>query len=101
MIPTVLDTLNPNVTIILAEGVFDILSVFFNIKNKEKDNIIYAAVGGVGYSDTIKQIVRYTGALNFNLEIYGDNDQNDYFYKSLLKNNLYVFYNWWTCNNEV
>lgn len=84
VIPTPLDLTDPSVTIVLAEGVFDILSVYFNIKDQCTDNYIYAAVGGVGYIDVIKQLVRYTGCINFNLEIYGDNDQSIKFYKEII-----------------
>lgn len=85
VIPTSVDLKNPNLTIVLCEGVFDILSVFFNIKKQETGNIIYAAVGGVGYEDVIKQLIRYTGCLNVNIEIYGDSDQPLKFYQAIIK----------------
>lgn len=86
VIPTEFDLLNSEVNIVLTEGVFDILSVYFNIKKKENKNTIYAAVGGVGYEDVIRQLVRYSGCLNFSLEIYGDSDQPLRFYQNIIKN---------------
>jgi hypothetical protein len=69
-------------TVVITEGIFDLLSVYFNIKNQYKENTIYAAVCGIGYNNLINEIIRM-GFLQINLEIYGDSDQDIRIYKQI------------------
>ncbi len=71
---TRINTLNPNFTLIISEGVIDILSVYYNIYNQEsKENYVFAAVNGAGYRNVIMNFLRL-GFLNLELIIYGDSD---------------------------
>ena len=73
-IGTKVNTLNPNFTLIISEGVIDILSVFYNIYDgEEKENNVFAAVNGAGYRNVIMNFLRL-GFLNMELIIYGDSD---------------------------
>ena len=88
IMPNSIDLLEDTITVILTEGCFDLLSVYFNIE-KDKKNKIYAAVNGIGYNAVLNEIIRM-GFLNINLKIYGDNDQDIRQYKSL-KNEFFPF----------
>ncbi len=75
-IPTNIDLLDPSPCVInIAEGVFDILSVYYNIKkNKKYHNQIYLAACGSGIVPTIMQYIRQYGLLNCKINIFSDKD---------------------------
>jgi hypothetical protein len=89
IIPNRIDVLNPNIHVVMTEGVFDLLSVFFNIKNCYTENTLYIAVNGIGYNNVFSELIR-KGFLNIDLEVYGDNDQNINIYRKL-KEEFYPF----------
>jgi hypothetical protein len=99
-IPNKIDLLsNKKIIINIAEGVFDIFGIYFNILNKEDDNMIYAAVCGSGYNTVIKYFIE-KGIFGYvDLHIYSDKDKDPSFYKSMLKdkkywlNDIQLFYN--------
>lgn len=61
----------------VAEGTFDILSVYFNIMNQEEDHQIYFACCGYGYPTILKYLISNGIAINLILHIYSDNDKTD------------------------
>lgn len=80
-IPTVVDTLDTGrITIDIAEGVFDIWSIYYNIHNGGLDNHIYTAVCGSGYKTVIEYFIKEGIIGDVDINIYADNDQylNDY-----------------------
>ena len=73
-IPTAINILNPNrVKFNIAEGPFDILSVYLNLRNRE-DHSIYTAILGGTYLSTIKHFIVSLGIINFEIHLYLDND---------------------------
>lgn len=60
-----------DVTINIAEGVYDIIGIREHIFNCEDDNVIYAACLGVGYNNLIKYFTK-KGILFGNYNIYSD-----------------------------
>ena len=82
IIPNEVDLLSERITIILSEGIFDILGVYFNIENQDNKNKVYGAVCGTGYNNVIDTIIRM-GFLDIDLKIYADNDQDNNLYLSI------------------
>lgn len=77
-LPTVINTLSLDRTKIhIAEGAFDILSIYFNLR-KERNNNIYTAVGGNGYINICKYFLITMGLINVEFHIYPDNDVPQY-----------------------
>lgn len=75
IIPTIVDTLNPDpIKIHIAEGPFDILSIFYNLYNGNKYNSIYASIGGKSYVNLIKFLLCDLKIINAEIHIYLDND---------------------------
>jgi hypothetical protein len=99
-IPNKIDILTNNkITINIAEGVFDILGVYYNITERETHNMIYAAVCGAGYISVIKYFIEKGIFGNVDLHIYSDSDMDIDFYRNALDkkriwiDNIKVFYN--------
>lgn len=75
VIPTMIDILNPApVKIHLAEGQFDILSIFYNLNNCNRNQNIYIACGGKSYTQALEFILLETGIINYELHYYPDKD---------------------------
>jgi hypothetical protein len=98
-IPTQIDILNPKLNVVIAEGIFDILGVYFNVETKHEPNTLFIAVNGVGYNLVFKHLARM-GFLDMNIKIYSDNDQSLEMYRdikkemgAILTNRIQVFYN--------
>lgn len=98
------EDINP-VNIHIAEGVFDILSVFYNLNNCNTYQNIYIASAGKSYLQALNFILNETGLINYNIHIYPDNDVNDYELNKLVLNsinllsaNVYIHRN--MCINE-
>lgn len=99
-IPTTIDTLNPNpIRIHISEGVFDILSVFYNLNNGNKYQSIYYAMCGKNYEDKLMMFITDYGFINVEYHIYIDNDIQNYIIDNLrhisrtLKINVYIHQN--------
>jgi hypothetical protein len=76
VIPTLLDTLNPSpIRIHIAEGPFDILSIYYNLNSCNINQNIYCSCGGKGFSAAIEFILKELGIINFEIHIYPDQDQ--------------------------
>ena len=86
IIPTKVSIFQECITVVLTEGVFDILNVYFNIDTDHK-NKIYCAVCGIGYNLVIQEIIRM-GFLQIKLIIYGDNDQDIDIYRGIITDNV-------------
>ena len=91
--------MQPKVNVVITEGIFDILGVFFNIEKENRENTIYLSVNGVGYNLLFLELAKM-GFLEMNIKIYSDSDQPISNYKeikkemsSILTNKIQVFYN--------
>jgi hypothetical protein len=95
------DIMKDEITLVITEGVFDIIGVYEAFyKDKKLDNDhIFAAAAGKGYGAVISHYIRM-GFLNLKVIIYSDADVNQYFFKNLKDNSPYlknsrltIFYN--------
>lgn len=78
VLPNQINLADPNVIKIhIAEGAFDILSIYYNLR-KEKYNNIYAAIGGKAYLNIIKYFINKLGLFNIELHMYPDQDIDNY-----------------------
>ena len=66
--------LNKHVTVCIAEGVFDILSIYYNLFNQNDDNIIYCAMGNNHYLECIQYFLEYLGIIDIDFHLFVDND---------------------------
>lgn len=75
IIPTTIDTLNPKpVKIHIAEGPFDVLSIFYNVCDGNRNNSIYASIEGKSYVNLVKFFLADLRIINAEIHIYFDND---------------------------
>lgn len=78
VIPTKIDVLNPQpVKIHIAEGQFDILSIYYNLNNCNKDQCVYIACGGKSYAQALDFILTETALINYEIHYYPDKDVNE------------------------
>lgn len=85
-IPNEIDILsNKKITINIAEGVFDILGIYYHIYEKERKNMIYTAACGSGFISVLKYFIKMGVFGNVKINIYSDSDRNVSFYKPLVK----------------
>ena len=90
-IPTTANLLSNDIQLHITEGYFDILSVYYNIRNCNNIDNIYTAVCGSGYLNTIKYFIRMGFVNNLNIHIYSDNDKPLRYYKNII-NDLNMWY---------
>ncbi len=82
-IPANIDLTNPNrIKLNISEGPFDILSVFFNLKNKEPHSI-YSAIIGSGYLNILRHFIITMKLMYLEVHIYIDNDIEKYVIKDV------------------
>lgn len=80
---------NEPINIHIAEGTFDILSVYLNLKPEASQNSLFFASCGYSFSTILKYLI-YTGVnTDINLHIYSDNDKSDKDHLRLLQNSFY------------
>ena len=86
-------------TLIITEGIFDIIGVYNHFYGGNDENTIFAAACGKAFNAVILNYIRM-GFLDLDIIIYSDADVNVNFYKSLkmsspyLKNSkITIFYN--------
>ena len=100
-IPNQIDMLsNEPIYINLAEGTFDILGIYYHIKNQNLKNQVYAAVCGAAYTSVIKYFISL-GLVgdNININIFSDADKDYYWYSKMIKelspfvNSINIYYN--------
>ena len=104
-IPTSIDMTNPTpVDIHVAEGVFDVLSICYNICNNNRFQVAYTAACGKGYENVIRMYLLEYNIMNARFHVYLDNDVDDgilYRISNLIQNlgmELYIHRN--TFQNE-
>lgn len=73
IIPSMCD-ITKRLEIHIGEGTFDILSVFYNLRDANRINNIYASIGGNSYKNIIKHFLCNMGIIDPILHIYIDND---------------------------
>jgi hypothetical protein len=74
-IPTRCNLISPEpIKIHIAEGSFDILSIFHNLNKGNRKQNIYTSVGGRSYINVIKLFLVRMGIMNCVFHIYVDND---------------------------
>jgi hypothetical protein len=78
-IKATLDILQPQLNVVVTEGIFDIIGVYNHIYNGIADNTLFIAVNGVGYNLIFQHLARL-GFLNMNITIYSDDDVDKSFY---------------------
>lgn len=77
---------NHPINIHIAEGIFDILSIKYNLKGRSStDNDYYFATCTFGYTRIIKYLLGIGLNTDINLHLYADKDKNDYIIKGDLK----------------
>lgn len=93
------DMLSPKITLIMAEGPFDIIGIREYFYKDKTDNTIFLSVNGKGYNLIINYFARL-GFLDMDIHIYSDSDVNIGLYKHLRKissvmmnNDIRIFYN--------
>lgn len=99
IIPTTIDTLNPEpIKIHIAEGPFDILSIFYNLYNGNKYNSIYASIEGKSYINLIKFLLADLKIINAEIHIYFDNDVSNKEISEILAQlqylNIDIYFHW-------
>ena len=86
-------------TINIAEGVFDILGIYYHIFNKCDENTVYTAINGAGYLNVIKYILNQGLLCDVNVNIFSDADRPPHYYINMIKqiepfvNDIRLFYN--------
>jgi len=103
VIPSMFNLLSKDKPILnISEGSFDIISVFLNMKNTDKDNVINTAVsGGINYNSLIYFIKSYGLIDRLRINIFGDKDVSVKKYKNAIKEikryvldlDIYLYYN--------
>lgn len=73
-IPNTINLMYP-IHLHVAEGPFDILSIYYNIAT-EYNNHIFCAVGGSGYKGLIRYFISILRTPNLIIHVYPDNDQD-------------------------
>ena len=74
------------VSIHIAEGVFDVLSIFYNLNSGKRDQNVYIASLGKSYSQALEFILMETGIINYIVHFYPDNDISDQQFKRMVRN---------------
>jgi hypothetical protein len=93
-----IDIFEPEINLILSEGIFDINSVYNNFYkcNPNSKNTLFFAVNGKSYNQ-VPIMLNRLGFLSLNLHIYSDKDVSLYDYKNKLNlsrfNKVLVSYN--------
>lgn len=78
IIPTQTNILSDNIEIHIAEGTFDILSVFYNVCNGSRHNKVYVSIGGNKYDNCMKYFISNMGIIDCVFHVYIDNDIKQY-----------------------
>lgn len=85
IIPNSIDVLSAdNIHIHIAEGIFDILGIYYHLYDRNDKNNIYAAVCGAAYTSVVKYFIQlgFAGS-NIHLHIYSDKDKSPSYYRTL------------------
>lgn len=74
IIPSSTNLLSDHIEIHIAEGTFDILSIFYNMCNGDRNNKVYVSIGGNKYDNCMKYFISTMGVIDCIFHIYIDND---------------------------
>ena len=61
----------------IAEGTFDILSIYENLEHPPSQNSLFFASCGYGFNTIVKYLIYMGVCTDINLHIYSDNDKSD------------------------
>lgn len=97
-IRTPINLLQDEVTLVITEGIFDCIGVYYKFY-RDAENVIIAAACGKSFIQVINKFIRM-GFLNLKIKIYADNDVPVEFFKEMKRssnfiknNNIEIFYN--------
>lgn len=88
-IPTTIDLLSESITLVMAEGIFDIISIYENFYKGVGNNYIFAAACGKSYESVIEKYIGL-GFLNIKPIIYSDADVSATFYRNMKSKSIYL-----------
>lgn len=84
VVPQDIDLFTPNrIKLHIAEGAFDILSIYLNLRNREPG--IYATVSGSNYSSVISYFMIEKKLPWLEVHLYPDNDKNNWIMKNIVR----------------
>ncbi|MMZ42269.1 hypothetical protein D1872_37890 [compost metagenome] len=99
-IPNDIDLLSMEpITIHIAEGVLDILGVYYHLNHQNNYRHVYTAVCGSAYLNVLIYFIEMGLIGNVNVRIYSDNNFSPAFYKPIVRrlkpwvNSFHVIYN--------
>lgn len=104
-IPTKIDKLSKDpINIHIAEGCFDILSIYYNLRGKDGYNNIYICSNGKGYYNVLRALIEKFGLYNIIVNVYPDNDVSDstlhFYLRRLYKLSIPVYFHRNMCDGE-
>lgn len=74
-IPTTIKLDSPKkIRLRIAEGPFDLLSIFYNVYNQDNNNCIYSAITGSSYLQCIEHFLVKQRLINVEIDIFKDKD---------------------------
>jgi len=85
------DVLSTSITLVMTEGIFDIIGVYetFYKDKVDESKYIFAAAAGKGYNAVIAHYIRM-GFLDLEVIIYSDADVDNHFFKDMKANSIYL-----------
>lgn len=95
-IPAQIDVLSKDpIKIHVAEGCFDILSIFYHLRNQNRQNNIYIASNGKGYFNVVRTLIESYGLENIEIHYYPDkdvsNEELSHYIQKLLVLNIPIY----------
>ena len=87
-IKTKVDKMSPEITLVITEGIFDAIGVYYK-EYENKENIIISAACGKSFEQVILYFMKL-GFLNLNIKIYSDADVDINYYKNIKRKNKII-----------
>lgn len=93
-IPSEIDLLDPDINIVITEGIIDLFSVYYNVyegdyKKYLKGNTVFVATNGIGMNLVINTVSKL-GFLSPNILIYSDSEVKLKMYKNIKRNSPFL-----------
>lgn len=92
-IKSILDSTKLNTTLIIAEGIFDIIGIELFLKDNNMidadSQYIFSAACGKGYNSVISNYI-HKGFFNLECKIFSDSDVDLNFYRNLKNSSVYI-----------
>ena len=77
-IPTKINYMDPRpISVHIAEGVFDVLGIFFHVMGMNRYQNLYINCGDKAYGAVVKMLIQEYGLINCHFMIYPDNNVDD------------------------